>query len=397
MANFSYIARNTTGDKVSGSLEAASEAAAVRLLDEKQLFPVRVDQLKEKRSEGSGNRVSVRELSGFFEQLSDLLRAGVPLMRALQTLSRTASGKRIRRVVDLIHEHVQSGQSLEEAMGKQPGIFNSLQIAMVRAGERGGFLENVLSDLAGYLERQDDLRSRVRGAMIYPVVLVAVGAIVVTGLLIGMVPKFKPIFEGTELPLPSRLLFAASDMVVEHWSTTLALGALSLIALALFMKSEAGARFRFAAQYRTPLIGYTMRMVSVTRFCRILGTMLVSGVPLLLALKIARDATGTPAMAESIDNAIESVQHGRGLTPPLKDSNLFPPQLLEMIAVAEESNQLEKVLLKIADTVEKRTNRQVDSVVRLLEPVILVFLAGTILFVAIGLLYPIFSMAQNLR
>lgn len=397
MADFEYIARDAAGQRVAGVLEAATEAAAVRALDEQRLFPVRVKQRAASSSDAAGPRVGVKQLSQFFEQLADLLRAGVPMLRALATLSRTSASPRIAGVVRQVHEQVAAGKSLEEAMGRHPTVFNTLQIAMVRAGERGGFLEQVLADMSAYLERQDDLRSKVRGSLIYPCVLVTVGVLAVTVCLVWLVPKFRPIFEGIDLPLPSRMLFAASEVVSTYWPMTLMGLAMMVIALALFLKTDAGRRTWFAVQMKVPVVGHALRMVSITRFCRVLGTMLASGVPVLQSLQISRDATGLPALADSIDDATESVRHGKGLTPPLRQSNLFPPQLLEMIAVAEESNQLEKTLLKIADTVERRTNRHVDSVVRLVEPVILVILAAVILFVAIGLLYPIFTMARTIR
>ncbi len=397
MAQFQYIARTTAGEKVTGMLEAATEAAAVRALDEKSLYPVRVTQQAEKKSAMASMGIRTRELSAIYEQLSDLLKAGVPLLRALDTLSRTNPNKRVVAVVKQIHDDVATGKALEEAMSNQPAVFTVLQCAMVRAGERGGFLEAVLADLAVYLERQDELRSKVRGAMIYPALLVFVGILVVMGCLLWMVPKFKPIFANVSLPLPSQILFTASDLVAVYWHMTLMGGVLAAITLALFMKTPTGKDLFQWVQLRIPLVGHAIKMVSITRFCRVLGTMLAAGVPLLQALTISRDAAGLPSLAASIESAMDSVRGGHGLSAPLKQSNLFPPQFLEMITVAEESNQLEKVLLKISDTVEKRTNEQVDAAVRLLEPVILVLLATVILFVAMGLLYPIFTMSQTIR
>ncbi|MEX2216771.1 MAG: type II secretion system F family protein [Phycisphaeraceae bacterium] len=397
MAQFQYIARTNTGERVNGVLEAATEAAAVRALDEKSLFPVKVTEQAQPRSQQQGPRIKTRELSAIFEQLGDLLKAGVPLLRALETLTRTNSNPRVVRVIRQVADDVSSGKALEESMGRQPTVFNSLQCAMVRAGERGGFLESVLFDLSAYLERQDELRSKVRGAMIYPVILVFVGFAVVTGCLVYMVPQFKPLFANLSLPLPSRILFAASDAISTYLPITLAGILLSVIAIAMYMKTAAGQNLWNKVMLAIPVVGLAVRMVAVTRFCRVLGTMLGSGVPMLQALAISRDAAGLPPLSVAIDEAIESVRHGNGLTPPMKKYDLIPAQTLEMIAVAEESNQLEKVLLKIADTVERRTNRQVDSAVRLLEPVILILLAGVILFVALGLLYPIFSMSSTIR
>jgi len=397
MARFEYIARTPTGQRTSGAVEAASEAAAVRVLDEQRLFPIRVIERAEQEGGSRGVRIRAGELAALFEQLSDLLRAGVPMLRAIDTIARTHSRGSLGPVLREVQAKVAQGKSLSDAMGEQPGVFSGLQLAMLRAGERGGFLEEVLMNLAGYIERHDELRSKVRGAMIYPMLLMAVGVFAIAVCLIWLVPKFKPLFEGVSLPLPSTLLFAASDMVVEQWPTTLAVGCLATLGAILFLGSDSGRSLWAQWQLSIPVIGRTILMVSLTRFCRILGTMLASGVPILQALQISRDAVGAPRLAAAIDEAAASVREGQGLTAPLRRSGLVPEQILEMMAVAEESNQLEKVLLKVADTVERRTNQQVDQAVRLLEPLILIVLAVAIMIVALGVLYPIFTMARSIR
>jgi len=396
MAVYQYIARTSAGQKVSGVVEAGSESAASQMLGEQSLFPVSVQEQQSSQRTGDVT-LRIRDLSAFYEQLADLLRAGVPILRALQTIINTSSNKSVQHVVKELVDRVSAGKGLYEAMTEQPRVFKTLQVAMVRAGERGGFLEQVMTDLATYLERQDELRGKVRGQLIYPAVLVVVGVGVVLACLVWFVPKFKTIFEGLDVPLPTRALFAASDALSVHWPMTLA-AALSVgIAGFLWVRSASGQAMFQALVLRVPVVGKAILMVALTRFCRILGTMIAAGVPLLQALGIARDAAGLPALARATDNAIDSVRGGQGLTPPLRACGLIPPQITEMIAVAEESNQLEKTLLKIADTVERRTARQVDQAVRLLEPVILIVLAGAILFVALGLLFPIFTMAKMVQ
>lgn len=397
MARFEYTARTHSGEKASGLLEAVSEAAAIRLLDEQRLFPIRLTEQADGKAASSRRGVKTRDMATLFEQLADLLRAGVPMIRSFDTLIRTHKSNRLGAVLTDVHKKVSDGKSLSEAMGDQPEVFSVLQAAMVRAGERGGFLEDVLMSMSAFLERQDDLRSKVRGAMIYPAMLMLVGVFAVTVCLIWLVPKFKPLFEGIDLPLPSKILFGASDLVVERWPATLAVSFLVAVGAGMFFSSEQGKKAWGLWQLRIPVLGRTLLMVSLTRFCRILGTMLASGVPILQALQISRDAAGVPQLAAAIEDAVESVREGQGLTPPLRRSGIMPEQILEMMAVAEESNQLEKVLLKVADTVERRTNQQVDQAVRLLEPVILVLLAGAIMFVALGVLYPIFTMARTIQ
>jgi general secretion pathway protein F/type IV pilus assembly protein PilC len=315
----------------------------------------------------------------------------------LSTLTRTNANPTLVALIQKVHDDVAAGKSLADAMAQHPKAFTHLHCAMLRAGERGGFVEQVLTNLATFIERQDELRGKVRGAMIYPALLVFIGSTLMAVALIVMVPKFRPMFEGFPLPLPSRVLFAMSTLAVDYWPMVLAVAALAGFLGASFVRSESGFSLWERWRLRIPFLGRTMRMVAITRLCRILGTMLANGVPILQALAIARDAAGSLVLAECVDQAAENVRKGQPLTQPLRDSGLFPGQIVEMIAVAEESNQLEKVLSQIADTVERRTNREVDNAVRLIEPAVLLVVAIGIGFVAVGLLYPIFTMAQTLR
>lgn len=397
MPTFDYIARKSNGDKITGVVEAVTEAAAVKQLDDQELFPIKLAPATDTQSASSVKRMSTRDLALFFEQLADLLKSGVPLLRSLETLSNTASNAKMGAVVKEIHNQVEEGNTLGSAMEKQSKVFNHLQIAMVRAGESGGFLEQVLLDLANYLERQDELKNKLTGSLIYPCLLVVVGVIIVGVFLIWLVPKFKPFLGRMELPLPSKVLFFTSDMVVERWPIALGMAVLGILIIIAFFQTSVGKSLWIKAQIRIPIVGNAILMVSLTRMCRILGTLLASGVPILKALEITRDAITYPPLAESIEDAIESVRDGQSFTQPLRESGLVPGQILEMISIAEESNQLENVLLKISDTVERRTNQKVDQAVRLLEPCIIIVLAMVILFVALGLLIPIFSMAGNIN
>jgi general secretion pathway protein F/type IV pilus assembly protein PilC len=268
---------------------------------------------------------------------------------------------------------------------------------MVRAGEHAGFLEDVLADLSSFLERQDDLRSKVHGAMIYPLLLAGFAVVIVMIILIFLVPKFQAFLTDVPLPLPSQILFAVSD-AVRNQAVLLAGGAVLLVLAGWSaLRSETGRKLWSAWQLRLPAAGRAIRMVAITRFCRVLGTMLANGVQILQALTISKDATGNELMAQAVQDAADNVRAGETLSEPLRRSGFFPPETMEMIAVAEESNQLDRVLVQLADTVERRTNRQVDAAVRLIEPLLLMIMAGAIGFIAVGLLYPIFTLAQTLR
>ncbi len=395
MATFEYQAKTATGERVRGVVQADNEPAALRALDERELYPIRVSE--QRLMQRGGRRIRLRDVGVVYGQLADLLRAGVPLLRALETIARAGVNEQLAGVLRKVGEGVSAGKSLADAMAEQPATFTGLHVAMVRAGERAGFLEDVLSNLSTFIERIDELRSKVRGAMIYPVILTGVGAIVMVFLLVWFVPQLRGLFGGQELPLPTRILFALSNLLIEHY-VALLLGAASIVGAAWwFVRSEWGRRVWERLRLRIPAAGRVIRTISVTRFCRILGTMLANGVPILQSLAISKDATGSVILADHIERAAESVRGGETLTEPLRASEMFPPQILEMIAIAEESNQLDRVLVQIADTVERRTDRQVDQAVRLLEPLILVVMAALVGLLAVGLVYPILTMAQSLR
>ncbi len=396
MGKFRYTALSGGGRRVSGALEADNESAALRLLAERELFPVSVVPDGVRGGARRRVRVGSRDIGMMYGQLADLIGSGVPLLRSLDSLIRSTVNPRLVDILKEIRSQVADGRTLTESLRQYPGVFPPLHTAMVQAGERASFLEDVLRSLSEFLERLDELRSKVMGALIYPALLSALGVTVMAGALIFFVPKFEPLLSGAQKPLPTVLLFGASTILRNHWYVVLvALAAVAGVAWWSF-QSDANRRLLEKWRLKIPVVGTALRMLAITRFCRILGTMLVNGVPLLGALKIAKDATGSRILGEQIADAAESVRDGKSLSAPLSAGGLFPEQIMAMLVVAEESNKLDKVLLQIADTVERRTNQQVDQAVRLIEPVILCLVAAGIGFLALGLLLPIFTLAGSL-
>ena len=397
MPQFQYTAMTDAGARVSGSLEADSEAAVLRTLEEKKLFPVSV-QGKGGTAAGKPPRRRVRmaDLGTLYSQLADLLGSGVPLLRALDSLIRSTPGATLKALLREIRGSVAEGKSLTETLRQYPEIFPPLHVAMIQAGERAAFMEEVLHSLAGFIERFEELRSKVIGALIYPALLAGLGTVVMIAALMFFVPKFEPLLANAKKPLPSEIMFGASHVVRHYWY--LVIGAMAGVVGLVWvnLKSEVMQRKLERWQLKIPVVGSALRLLAITRFCRILGTMLANGVPLLHALKISRDATGSTILADRIGEATEAVRDGKRLSEPLSKGDFIPEQILAMIAVAEESNNLDKVLVQIADTVERRTNRQVDQAVRLIEPAILCLVAAAIGFLALGLLLPIFTMASAL-
>ena len=381
-------------------MQADSASAVVHALDERSLYPVNVSQQTRSGRIGakSSGRIRRRDVGVMYGQLADLSRAGVPMLRALEIIARSGMRGRLAEIVLELRQDVAAGRTLTEAMAAHENAFPPLHTAMVNAGEHAGFLEDVLSDLANFVERQDDLRNKVRGAMIYPILLSVVGLAVVCLMLVFVVPNLRQIFEDvSDLPILTRIVFGASDLLVENTLLVTCMVVLGVTCIVGALKSTAGHRLWERWKLKIPIVGKTICVVAVTRFCRILGTMLANGVPILRALDIAKDATGSEVLGRSIEEAGDAVREGQPLADPLRASGLFPVEIVEMIAVAEESNQLDRVLVQVADTVERRTNRQVDTTVRLIEPIILVLMAIMVGAIALALLFPIFTMASQFK
>lgn len=398
MALFQYTALTDAGEKINGALEAESEAMVLRLLGEKRLFPVSVrgQGMVSGKPKPKRRKVRSRDLGVMYGQMADLLGSGVPLLRALDSLVKSTTSPSLKELLKEIRTSVSEGKSLTDSLRQFPEVFPVLHTAMIQAGERAAFMEEVLRSLSGFLERLDDLQGKVMGAMIYPAMLSALGMTVMIGALIFFVPKFEPLLASAKKPLPTEVMFAASKIMRSYWYLVL-VGLGGLVALVWAnIRSEKARRRMEIWRLKVPVVGTALRLVAITRFCRILGTMLTNGVPLLQALKISKDATGSVILGERIAEAAEAVRDGKRLSEPLGHGDFFPEQILAMISVAEESNKLDKVLVQIADTVERRTNRQVDNAVRLIEPVILCLVAAGIGFLALGLLLPIFTMASQL-
>lgn len=399
MSAFRYTARTGAGERVSGTLEADTEAAVLRVLEEKNLFPISIAGSGPPVKAGKAlfkRRVRSRDVGIMYGQLADLIGSGVPLLRALDSLIRSTVNQRLAAMMREVRASIADGKTLTDSLREFPDTFPLLHTAMIQAGERAAFLEDVLRGLSEFVERIDELRSKVIGALIYPALLTVLGVSIMMGALVFFVPKFEPLLANAKKPLPTEVIFGMSKAVRSYWYV-LALGAIGAGGLLWSsFRNEASRRWMEKARLKVPVAGSAMQMLAITRFCRILGTMLANGVPLLQALKISKDATGSTLMADLIAQATDSVRDGKTLSGPLAAGGLVPDQVLAMITVAEESNKLDKVLLQIADTVERRTNRQVDQAVKLIEPAILCLVAACIGFLALGLLLPIFTLAGSL-
>ncbi|MBN71008.1 MAG: pilus assembly protein PilC [Gimesia sp.] len=397
MPEFQYIAREATGRQVTGVLSAANQQDALNSLAAKSLFPVKVDLADAAKAQlrRSGKRVRARYLSVFYTQLADLLKSGVPLLRSLELLNRQSTNPSLKQVLEEVRAEVADGTRLAVAMGQHPKVFSELAVSMVRAGEEGSFLEDVLKRIASFTDHQEELKNRVVGAMIYPAFLTTFGTVIVSFLLVYFVPKFEPIFqrmsERGDLPWATTTLLGFSAFMQSYWF--LIFFAIVFVGAAVYKYLETTeGRMKFD-QFRLNAygLGAIVRSLAIARFCRILGTLLANGVPILQSLRIAKDAAGNKVISNSIGEAAESISAGKSIAEPFAISGQFPEEVVEMIAVGEEANNLEQVLIDIADNMERQTNRKLDMFVRMLEPLMLLMMAAVVVFVMLALLLPVFQ------
>lgn len=399
MPEFAYTARNMSGERVSGRVSAATEREAVATLSAKELFPIDVAAEKEAKPR-FGGRVSGQLMSTMYSQMASLLRSGVPLLRTLRVLRDQASNKTLKKVLGDVHDRVEDGTTVADAMIQHPKVFNEMGVSMIRAGGEGGFLEEALDRVASFTEQYEDLKARTVGAMAYPIFLAIAGGSVVTALMIFFVPKFALMFDRLrsrgELPAMTEWLLFISNTMRSG-------GIFVLIGAVIFgffiysqLQTEHGKRTRDLLKLKTPGMGNIFKAFAVARFCRVLGTLLRNGVPILKSLEISREATGNRILSEAIEKSSDNITSGESLAAPLAASGHFPTTVVEMISVAEESNTLDAVLVDIADGLEKRTVRRLDLMVRLLEPLMLLILAGFVLFVVMALLLPVIKMSSTI-
>ncbi len=401
MPEFAYTARNASGRDITGLASAETKRDVLAMLTERALFPITVEEARAKGNRWAFKRpIKADVLASTLTQLSDLLENGVPLMRSLEVLAEQATHPRLAEVLDKIRGRVAEGQQLNEAMAAHKDVFNELTINIVRAGTEGAFLEASLRQTAEFLERQEELRSRVRGAMAYPAFLAMAGSIVTVVLIVFFVPKFAEIFAQQEeqgtLPGPTIALLFLSDTLGKYGVFILA----ALIGIAVAIRKWAvttdGRRFIDQWKIKLPLFGPIFLNGAVSRFCRILGTLLRNGVPLIKALDISSESSGNVVLGQAIRESAENVSSGESLSAPLASCGLLPNNVMAMIAVAEESNNLENVLNNVADGIDRKISRQLDTMVRLIEPALLMVMGSAVLFVISALLLPVFEMSTNM-
>lgn len=415
MPTFLYRALRTDGGIAEGAVDAGGRPDALRQLQALGLRPVRLTEKPGGANRGSpksaapagsafpamgGGRVSAKELETFTRLLSSLLSAGVPLSRALVILGKEASSPAAAARWKEVHDLVVDGMSLADAMARSPETFPRVYTAMVQAGEAGGFLDVVLAQIADFQSRERDLKSKVLTAMIYPAVLLVLALVVLAVLLIFFIPKFQTVFASVKgsLPLITEIIIATSHALRSYGLVLLLAAVGAFLALRTWFTSEKGRRSWEGLLLESPIVGRLLAQFAMARFCRMLGTLLGAGVPLVQGLNVARKSIGNQILVDAVADSIEKVQQGGRLGQSLAGCrSLFPGSVMEMISVAEESGHLDKELVRISDVTESELDRQLKSAVALAEPLMLFLIAGFIGIIFIGMLLPVFSLQDNIK
>jgi general secretion pathway protein F/type IV pilus assembly protein PilC len=342
-------------------------------------------------------RIKKEQVADFCSQLADLLTGGVAMLESIAILADATENPKLKEAALRIGEAVSQGETLDQAMSKEKAIFSDLTLSMIRAGQEGAFLEEALQRTAVFLRKQDEMRSKIVSALTYPLILGVVGTVIVSVMIVFMVPKFQPFFDrleqsGNGLPAVTVILLGASHVLMRYGVLVVA-GLIGIgVLLYRLLKTDLGRRWLDTTKLKLPLLGAVFHDAAVSRACRVLGTLLRNGVPLLKSLKISSASTGNILLEEAMLRSAENVTAGDSLSKPLAASGLIPPQVMAMIRVAEESNTLDEVLVKVADRIDGRIERRLEVLVRLIEPMMLVLIGCLVMFVIVGVLLPVFDL-----
>ena len=423
MPTFHYIALDANGQETAGTIDASSDTDAINLLRQQQMYPTQVVQegkgdvsaIKSRASKNTKTKgkssakpagnitVKSKTLMVFTRQLATLIDSGLPLLRGLTVLGRQEPVPNMKRTITTLADSVQTGSTFSESLSQFPKIFNKLYINMVKAGELGGVLEIVLNRLAEYQEKAQKLKNKIVAAMVYPLIVMVIAVLIMVFLMLVIVPKFEKIFDDmipggrSKLPALTQLVIGVSRNMGDYFPHILVGLALIFIAWKIFSSTPGGKVSIDSMKLKLPLFGDVQRKSAISRFTRTLGTLVTSGVPILQALNITRETAGNLVVSNAITKVHDAVKEGESMVAPLESSGVFPPMVISMVDVGEETGQLPEMLLKIADVYEDEVDNSVSALTSLLEPLMIVLLAVVVGTIVMALFLPLISVIQNLN
>ncbi len=427
MPKFSYVAMDSRGKETKGTLDVTNQNEAIGRLKEMGFFPTKVvetDKTKDKSEQkpkpgtkpsskkgggininikipGLSGKVKSKVLTTFTRQLATLVDAGLPLLRGLRVLEKQEKNVTLKEIIGQLGLSIEGGSTFSEGLAQHPKVFNRLYVNMVKAGELGGVLEVVLSRLADFMEKAQKIKGKVIAAMFYPTAVMIVAVAILAVLMVWVVPKFKEIFTdmlgpGKQLPGFTRFVLGISDAIAHHFLITLAVLTVLIIALVTFVRTRFGRKIFDRFKLNMPVLGPVISKVAISRFTRTLGTLVSSGVPILQALTIVKETSGNVIIGNAVSSVHESVKEGETITAPLEASNVFPPMVISMVDVGEQTGALPEMLMKIADNYDEEVDNAVAAMTSLLEPIMIVFLAVIVGSIVIALFLPLIALMDGL-
>lgn len=395
MPAFAWKGKNRMGEVQDGVIVSDSRDAAVLALRRNGVEVVTIKAQESKATKTFG-KVKAKDLAIFTRQFSVMIDAGLPLVQCLEILGSQQADKGFKKVIEAVREDVEKGSSLQAALSKHPKAFSDLYVNMVGAGEAGGILDIILQRLSIYIEKAVKLASKVKSAMIYPIAVISIAAIVVYVIMVKVIPVFSAMYEGlgSSLPFPTQVCIALSNILVHYGWLVAIFIIVVFVALKYYYKTVGGKLQIDSIFLKIPIIGDLLRKVAVARFCRTLGTLTASGVPILEGMDITARTAGNQVIANAILKAKDAVEAGRNISAPLAETKVFPPMVTQMVGVGEATGALDAMLNKVADFYEDEVDNAVAGLTSLMEPIIIAVLGGIIGFIVVAMYMPIFNLAN---
>lgn len=403
MPVFTYKAKKDPKKIIVGEIEAEDINSAVGKLKNIGLFPFFIEKKGTDTLQSSSflffKNISSQDINIFTRQLSDLIHSGLPLAKALNTLSKQTTNKQLRSIIEDVEGRIRKGEAFYEALKKHPKVFSPFFINLIRAGEASGILDETLGRMSEIREREQDFRNQMRSSLTYPALLVIVSVSIVFILVTFVIPKFVEIFEelGHALPLPTTILLNISNVASRFWPVIVTAAVVFIVGLRRYLSTEKGALVMDKVRLRIPLLGEVFRQVEISRFTRILGTLLKNGVPILESLRVTSETVENKIFVKEAERFLEGIEKGKKLSDLMRENRIFPPSVTDLVAIGEESARFEEILLNISESFEKESQTRIKMFMAILEPSLILLLGLVVLFIVFSMLLPIFDISTLLK
>ncbi|MHB8636386.1 MAG: type II secretion system F family protein [Fimbriimonadaceae bacterium] len=400
MPFFAYTAIDASGRTVKAVMEADNEALVLSKLRDQSMHCTEIKRTKSAVRHGSSkSKVKLKSMVVFSRQFATMIDAGIPILRCLEILSGQSKDKLFKPVIDSITADVKGGLTLNESLAKHPHVFNKLYVNMIRAAEVGGILDKILDRLAGFLEYESEVKTKIKGAMMYPVLVLIFSQLMLFVMFSFVLPKFKDIFNGmkVELPVITKTLFSMGDFMNHNWWIILLAVASIFTSIKMWGRTPKG-RFQLDwLKLRIPVVGDLTLKMSIARFCRTFGTLINSGVPMMRSLEIVGETLGNVVLTHAIDQTRLSIREGNRLSVPMAQSGLFPTMVTTMIDIGEESGRLSEMLVKVGDFYDQEVEATIKGLTSMIEPALIIFMGVIVGFIAISIMMPVFTLVNGVK